>query len=139
MPVAGDCLRRSWVTPGYCGGQVTLGCGRTDQPPAQPVDLNQKHMKYSIIILIDPRKDLMRPEQRHLPTMMSRREAVSAGGLVVAGAASLAPATAPAHGIIFGANRDTYPRLHQPLMPGREDMTAKWPPRHRCLEALRSA
>jgi hypothetical protein len=54
----------------------------------------------------------MRPEQRYFPEMMSRREAISAGGLAVAGAASLIPTTAPAHGIVFGANRDTYPRLH---------------------------
>ena len=44
--------------------------------------------------------------------MMSRREAISAGGLAIAGAASLTPMTAPAPGIVFGANRDTYPRLH---------------------------
>ncbi len=54
----------------------------------------------------------MKPEQHHLPAMMSRREAISAGGLAIAGAGSLAPATAPANGIVFGANRDTYPRFH---------------------------
>jgi hypothetical protein len=52
--------------------------------------------------------------------MMSRREAMSAGGLAIAGAASLAPAAAPAGGIVFGANRDAYPRLHAavPLAKG---------------------
>jgi hypothetical protein len=62
----------------------------------------------------------MRPEQRHLPAMVSRREALSAGGLALAGAASLASAAAPAHGIVFGANRDTYPRFHAavPLAKG---------------------
>lgn len=54
----------------------------------------------------------MSPEQRYLPEMMSRREAIAAGGLALAGAASLIPATAPAPGIVFGANLDTYPRLH---------------------------
>ncbi len=54
----------------------------------------------------------MRPEHRHLPTMMSRREAISAGGLAIAGAAGLASPTATSNGIVFGANRDPYPRFH---------------------------
>ena len=62
----------------------------------------------------------MRPEQRYLPDLLSRREAISAGGLAIAGAASLAPATASPPGIVFGANRDTYPNLHAavPLAKG---------------------
>src|ERR1700678_2838350 len=68
---------------------------------------------------IDPRKDVMRPDLPQLPAM-SRREAMSAGGLAIAGAASLAATAAPAHGIVFGANRDPYPRLHAavPLAKG---------------------
>src|ERR1700683_2921408 len=62
--------------------------------------------------VIARREDVMRLEERHLPAMMSRREAISAAGLAVAGAASLADMTAPANGIVFGANRDTYPGLH---------------------------
>jgi len=62
----------------------------------------------------------MRPKQRHLPAMMSRREAISAGGLAIAGAASLGPAAAPANGIVFGANRNTYSRFQAavPLAKG---------------------
>lgn len=56
----------------------------------------------------------------HLPAMMSRREALSAGGLVLAGAGGLASSASPAPGIVFGANRDIYPRLHAaaPLAKG---------------------
>ncbi len=54
-------------------------------------------------------------EQHHFPEMMSRREAISAGGLAIAGAASLAATTAPASGIVFGANRNTYPRFHEAI------------------------
>jgi hypothetical protein len=52
--------------------------------------------------------------------MMSRREAISAGGLAIAGAAGLASPAAPANGIVFGANRDTYPgfRAAVPLARG---------------------
>jgi hypothetical protein len=62
----------------------------------------------------------MRPEQRYLPEAMSRREAISAGGLALAGAASLAPTTAPAPRVVFGANRNTYPSFHAavPLAKG---------------------
>jgi hypothetical protein len=62
--------------------------------------------------VIDLRKDAMRLEQRQLGAMMSRREAISAGGVAIAGAVSLAPAATPPTGIVFGSNRDTYPRLH---------------------------
>jgi hypothetical protein len=44
--------------------------------------------------------------------MMSRREAISVGGLAIAGAASLSRTAAPAHGIAFGANLNTYPGFH---------------------------
>ncbi len=80
----------------------------------------------------------MRSEQRYLPAMVSRREAISAGGLAIAGAAGLASATAPATGIVFGANRDTYPRLHAavPLAKGlrmyydtENRFPAAWPDR----------
>src|SRR5580698_7520317 len=70
--------------------------------------------------------------------MMSRRQAISAGGLVIAGAAGLASPAAPAHGIVFGSNRDPYPRLHDvvPLAKGirmyydtENVFPASWPDR----------
>ena len=80
----------------------------------------------------------MAPEQRYLLGRMSRREAISAGGLAVAGAAWLAPAAAPANGVVFGANRDTYPGFHAavPLARGlrmyydtENQFPAAWPER----------
>jgi hypothetical protein len=43
---------------------------------------------------------------------LSRREAIGAGGLTIAGAAGLAPATTPAHRIVFGSDRSGYAGLH---------------------------
>jgi len=51
-------------------------------------------------------------KQVHLGPVASRREAISAGGLVLAGAVGLAPAPSSPGSIVFGANRSAYRGLH---------------------------
>jgi hypothetical protein len=57
----------------------------------------------------------MNRAEHGLAAVMSRREVISAGGLAIAGAASLtstpAPAPAPASRIVFGSDRSGYPGL----------------------------
>jgi hypothetical protein len=67
---------------------------------------------------------------------MSRREAISAGGLAIAGAAGLASTSPPSSGIVFGADRSGYAGLHAaaPLAVGvrwyfniENQFPAAWP------------
>ena len=76
----------------------------------------------------------MEQAERGLAEVMSRREAISAGGLAIAGAAGFT--TAPGNRIVFGANRGIYPKLNAavPLavglrmfIDGENQFPAAWP------------
>jgi hypothetical protein len=54
----------------------------------------------------------MKQVEHYLSAVMSRREAISAAGLAIAGAAGLAPAAEHSNRIVFGADRSAYPGLN---------------------------